>query len=454
MSKSIPYDIFVEKVVLRNQLVPQDQMEKAKMTQKRYPEVPLMDILVKTSLISEKYATLIEQKYNKNSEQNSNRKNPSERHSETPGSISTERRMVESSLDRTATLEDFLTEARKLGASHLYIAAQSPVFIRRNGYLEFFNHPALNSADTERILLSVLSADEEEKIKASSSYETCLQFSEHGRYHSCFSRQGTGWEGRFKIISPEVPTFQTLQLPDALKTFTEYKQGLVLITGFKGGGKSSTVAAMIEHINQTSSKHIVTLENHIEFLYTSKKSTINQREIGHHTKSYTQAMRSAIREDADILFIDELKDYETASLAIEAAESGLLVFSTLYTIDAAQSVMRLLDFFPVHQHNVMRILISDALRGIICQRLIPKTDRQSRALALEVLFNLSSISTLVRDNKIFQIKNIMRLNQSRGMVTMDNSIKELLENKIIPSEEAHFAMVDSLLFQQPKTGRF
>jgi twitching motility protein PilT len=454
MSKSMPYDLFVEKVALRNQLVLPDQMEKAKMTQKRYPEMPLMDILVKTNLISEKYASLIKQKYNHTAESNSSKKNHYEEHSGTPDSKSPERRAIESSLDQSASLEAFLREARKQGASHLYIAPQSPVFIRRNGYLEFFNHSALNSADAEKILFSALSADEEEKIQASSFHQMCLEFPEHGRYHSCFSRQRSGWEGRFKIIGQQVPTFQTLQLPDTLKTFTEYKQGLVLVTGFKDGGKSSTVAAMIEHINQTSNKHIVTLENHIEFVYTPKKSSIIQREIGYHTETYTQAMRSAIREAADILFIDELKDYETASAAIEAAESGLLVFSTLYTIDAAQSVMRLLDFFPVHQQDVMRLLISDTLKGIICQRLIPKTDCQSRALALEVLFNISSISTLIQDNKIFQIKNIMRLNQSRGMLIMDNSIKELLENQIIPSEAAHYAMVDSLLFQQPKSGRF
>ena len=454
MTKSIPYDLFVEKVVLRNQLVSQDQMEKAKMTKKRYPEMPLMDILVKTNLISEKYAALIEQKYNHVSAPTSGEENSSRKQSTKPDQEPAARREVESALDQSATLEDLLIEARKLGASALYIAEQSPVFMRRNGYLEFFSGPALTSTDTERLLLSALSADEEEKIKASFSYETCLEYTEHGRYLGCFSRQGNGWGGSFKIIGQKIPTFADLKLPDSLKTFTDFEQGLVLVTGFKDGGKSSTVAAMIEQINQTCSKHIITLEKHIEFLFTSKKSHINQREIGRHSETYGRAVRAAIREDADVLFIDELKDYETASLALDAAESGLLVISTLYTIDAAQSVMRLLDFFPVHQQGQIRNLISDTLKGIVCQRLIPTTDRQSRTLATEVLFNASSIGSLIQDNKIFQIKNIMRLNQSRGMITMDNSIKELLENKIIPSEEAHFAMVDSLLFQQPKTGAF
>ena len=454
MSKSIPYDLFVEKVVLRNQLVPQDQMEKAKLTKKRYPEMSLMDILVKTNLISEKYAALIEQKYNHVSTSNSGVENSSDKQSRMPDPKPAVRREVESALDQSATLEDLLIEARKLRASNLYIAGGSPVFMRRNGYLEFFNQPALTSADTESLLFSALSADEEEQIKDSFSFETCLEYPEHGRYLGCFSRRGNGWEGSFKIISQQIPTFANLQLPDVLKTFTDFEGGLVLVTGFRDGGKSSTVAAMIEHINQTCSKHVVTLEQHIEFLYTSKKSQINQREIGRHSGNYSRAVRAALREDADVLFIDELKDFETASLALDAAESGLLVISTLYTIDAAQSVMRLLDFFSAHQQDQIRNLISDALKGIVCQRLIPKTDRQGRALAVEVLFNASSVGSLIQDNKIFQIKNIMRLNQSRGMITMDNSIKELLENKIIPSEEAHFAMVDSLLFQQPKTGAF
>jgi twitching motility protein PilT len=280
--------------------------------------------------------------------------------------------------------------------------------------------------------------------------ELCLDFPGHGRYRSCYLKQSRGWEGSFRIIDQAIPTFESLGLPKSIQPFTDYTQGLVLVTGPSGSGKSSSLAAMIDLINQKREDHIITLEDPVEFKYTPIKSHISQREVGSHTRSFSNALRAALREDPDVILVGEMRDLETASLAVTAAETGHLVFSTLHTIDAAQTVMRLLDFFPPSQQNQVRSMVSESLRGIVCQRLIPRADNGNRVIALEILMNIPSISSLIRDDKPFQIRNMMRINQAKGMCLMDDSVKKLLEKKIINHEDAHHAMIDSLLFQQQR----
>ncbi|MBN2104413.1 PilT/PilU family type 4a pilus ATPase [bacterium] len=342
-------------------------------------------------------------------------------------------------------------EARNQDASDLYISVNSPPLIRKHGKMILFDRPPFTPQETEKILFNALKENQREKLKTNLSLELCLEFPDHGRYRSCFLKQRLGWEASFRIISQSVPKFENLGLPEHIKQFADYTQGLVLVTGPGGAGKSSTLAAIIDLINQKRSEHIITLEDPIEFIYDPIKSHISQRQVGSHTKNFSNALRAALREDPDVILVGELRDLETASLAVTAAETGHLVFSTLHTIDAAQTVMRLLDFFPPNQQNQIRAMVSESLRGIICQRLIPRADDQGRVLALEIMINLSSISSLIRDNKVFQIKNMMRINQSKGMQIMDNSIKELLQKKIIETDEAHYAMVDNLLFQQQKS---
>lgn len=462
MAANPQLDQFVEKVVIKNNLVPADNLQKAKALHTKHPDLSLLDVLIRTKLLGEKHAALIHQKYQSQSGtmDDSDSVFPSQQFArkyidrpESRQSSDEQPKKVAHSLTGTESLEAYLIEARNQGASDLYINVNSPPIIRFNGRLEFFDRDPFTPEETETLLFDGLPDKYHEILKEEWANELCLDYPDHGRYRSCFLKQRLGWEGSFHIINQEIPTFESLGLPEHIKQFTDYTQGLVLVTGPSGSGKSSSLAAMINQINQKRAEHIITLEDPIEFKYKPIKSHISQREVGSHTKNFSNALRAALREDPDVILVGELRDFETASLAVTAAETGHLVFSTLHTIDAAQTVMRLLDFFPPNQQNQIRAMVSESLRGIVCQRLIPRADNQGRALALEIMFNVPSISSLIRDDKLFQIKNMMRINQTKGMNIMDNSIKELLEKKLINTEEAHFAMVDNLLFQEQKTSR-
>jgi len=464
MVVNLQFDQFVDKVIQKNNLIPPDQLEKAKKLLIQHPELQLLDILVRTKLVSEKHAALIQNKFNSQFKQETAHTpapaatpTPAQPKttppSEPPPEISTSSKLSSELMKNAESLEAFLHEARNHDASDLYICVNSPPIIRKHGKLIHFDHPPFTPEETKKILFHGLTEDQQNQLNNNLSIELCLEFPDHGRYRSCFLKQRLGWEGSFRIISKTIPKFENLGLPDHIKKFADYTQGLVLVTGPGGAGKSSTLAAMIDLINQKRPEHIITLEDPIEFKYHPVKSHISQREVGTHTKSFSNALRAALREDPDVILIGELRDYETASLAVTAAETGHLVFSTLHTIDAAQTVMRLLDFFPPNQQNQIRAMVSESLRGIICQRLVPRANEQGRVVALEIMFNVSSISSLIRDNKIFQIKNMIRINQSKGMQIMDNAIKELLQNQLIETNEAHYAMVDNMLFQQQKSSR-
>jgi len=460
MNTNPHFDAFVEKVILKNNLIAPEQLQKAKALHQKHPELELLDILMRTKLISDKHATLIRQKFESQTATKTEAVTPAKAPEQKPASppvTDTEAappaKVSASSLEEANSLEDYLIEARNQNASDLYINVDSPPIIRKNGKLVFFDHQPFSPEQTEKILFSGLQENRQEQLKNNLSLELCLEYPEHGRYRSCFLKQRLGWEGSFRVISQTIPKFDDLGLPEHIKKFADYTQGLILVTGPGGSGKSTTLAALIDLINQKRSEHIITLEDPIEFKYKLVKSHISQREVGSHTKSFSNALRAALREDPDVILVGELRDHETASLAVTAAETGHLVFSTLHTIDAAQTVMRLLDYFPPNQQNQIRAMVSESLRGIICQRLIPRADGQGRILGLEIMINVSSISSLIRDDKIFQIKNMMRINQSKGMQIMDNSIKDLLQKKLIETDEAHYAMVDNMLFQQQKGGR-
>jgi twitching motility protein PilT len=296
--------------------------------------------------------------------------------------------------------------------------------------------------------MSVLDGDQKELLRGQLSLDTCCQVAGLGRYRSCFARQSRGWDGSFRIVDQQVPSFSDLKLPANLQQLTEYNQGLVLIAGPSGCGKTTTMAAMIELINQNRDDHIITMEDPIEYVFQPQKSHISQRQVGAHTSSFSAALRAALREDPDVIMIGELRDRETATLAISAAETGHLVFASLHTTGAAQTVSRILDFFPADQQGQIRSMISESIRGIICQRLIPRLDGNGRALALEVLFNNVAIGNLIREDRMFQLPTMMQINRNKGMCQLEDSLQLLVDEGVISGEEAWFESANKTPFKQ------
>lgn len=244
----------------------------------------------------------------------------------------------------------------------------------------------------------------------------------------------------FRLVATKVPSPEELGVPASIIELSQRKRGLVLVTGPTGSGKSTTLAAVIDRVNQSRDAHIITLEDPIEYLHPHKMSMVNQREIGIDTQSYADALRAALREDPDVILVGEMRDYETISVAVTAAETGHLVLSTLHTIGAASTVDRVIDVFPPHQQQQIRVQLSNVLEAIISQQLIPRADGKGRVAAFEVLHANTAIRNLIREGKSHQIANIMQTNRRMGMITMDDAIVQLVrEGKITRQMAAAFA---------------
>ena len=268
-----------------------------------------------------------------------------------------------------------------------------------------------------------------------------------GRFRSSVVRQRLGYDLVFRVIHPKVRTLSELGLPDALKKLTEYHNGLVLVTGPVGSGKSTTLAALISAINEERNDHIITLEDPIEYIIPSANCHVTQREVSTHTKSFSAALRGALREDPDIIMVGEMRDLETIQLAISASETGHLVLGTLTTGNAARTLDRVLDVFPSDQRDQIRVMVSESLRGIVSQQLLPRADGQGRALALEVLTNNSAVGNLIREGKTFMLPGVIQTGRRAGMKLMDDSLMELLEAGTVTPEEAYARCEQKALFR-------
>jgi twitching motility protein PilT len=252
----------------------------------------------------------------------------------------------------------------------------------------------------------------------------------------------------FRVVPNRIPTLAELALPQAVFNLVRIEQGLVLVTGPTGSGKSTTLAAMIDYLNQEYDKHIVTIEDPLEFLHANKTSLVTQREVGTHTASFATALRAVLREDPDIILIGELRDLETIALAITAAETGHLVFGTLHTRTAASTVDRVIDVFPPEQQGQIRTMLAEALKGVIAQQLLVCADGQSRVAAVEILMGTTALANLIRDGKTYQIPSIIQTGRREGMQTMDQTILELLRSKRITPQEAYRKAIDKETYRQ------
>ncbi len=335
-----------------------------------------------------------------------------------------------------AKVDKFLKMARQLGASDLHIAVGSPPVLRLNGVLKRVKFHDLVPEESERMIKEVLSERELAIFEEHGELDFAYQSPDGGRCRSNVCRQNRGVDATFRLIPERLSTLDELGFPNVIKRLLEYRQGLILITGQAGCGKSTTLAAMIDHLNERRAEHIITVEDPVEFVHHSKRAHVIQREVGVHTKSFARALRSALREDPDIIMVGEMRDLETISMAITAAETGHLVMATLHTTNAPRTIHRLLDVFPPNQQAQIRTLLADSLRGIICQQLVPTADGRGRVVAMEVLICTPAIAHLINEERTFQIPSLMQTGVKLGMRLMDDSLLELLQAGILTPQTA------------------
>ncbi len=340
-------------------------------------------------------------------------------------------------------VDEYLKLAQQYECSDVHIAPFCKPKWRRFGLLQpiWENGEELTPEQTEHLARVYLPEQELQRLEERGDVDFAYDPG-FGRFRASVVKQRLGWEMVFRVISTELRSMQDLGLPDAIRPLLQYHNGLILVTGAVGSGKSTTLAALLDQINQERTDHIITLEDPIEYVFESKGCHINQREVHTHTDSFGAALRAALREDPDVIMVGEMRDLETISLAITAAETGHLVLATLHTGSAARTLDRVLDVFPTEQREQIRIMVGESLRGIISQQLVPKKDGKGRALALELLVNSPAVSATIRDGKTFMLPGIMQTGKNVGMQLMDDSLMDLYEDGSITAQEAVARAVD------------
>ena len=324
----------------------------------------------------------------------------------------------------------------KQRASDLHLSAGIPPMIRVNGDMRRINLPALEHADVHDMVYDIMN-DLHRKV-----FEECFEcdFSfdvpELSRFRVNAFTQNRGMAAVFRTIPSEIKTLDDLNAPNIFKEIADFPRGIVLVTGPTGSGKSTTLAAMIDYLNTHNASHILTIEDPIEFIHKSKRSLINQRELNMHTQSFAAALRSALREDPDVILVGELRDLETIQLALTAAETGHLVFGTLHTSSAAKTIDRIIDVFPGHDKEMVRSMLSESLRAVISQTLLKTRDEQGRVAAHEIMIGTPAVRNLIRENKIAQINSMIQTGQQHGMQTLDQCLQDLVRRGMVDSEEA------------------
>ena len=332
-------------------------------------------------------------------------------------------------------LESILSKGVNEKASDIHLHAGGPLKQRVNGEL-IVTEQQIESAEVERMVAAALTPEQRQVLGHDGEIDFCIDLPGIGRFRANAYRQQRGLDVVFRTVRETPPTFEELGLPDDLKKYTDYHQGMVLITGPAGCGKSSTLAALVNHINENRDDHILTVEDPIEIIHPSKRCLVNQRHAGHHTASFSRALRGALREDPDIIVIGELRDLETISLAMTAAETGHFVLATLHTANAVRTVNRMIGAFPSNEQDQVRAMLSESLRAVVSQRLVPAADGQGRVPALELLVINRAIGNLIRDEKTVQIRSSMQTGKAHGMYLLEQSLNELVAAGNITREVA------------------
>jgi len=337
------------------------------------------------------------------------------------------------------TIEELLRLGFDAGASDVHLGVGAPALMRRHGTLQPLYPTAepLTSTQTETLVRSFLNPMQLETLHKQLALDFSYEIPGIARFRASVVKQRKGYDAVFRIINSRLRTMDELGLPPHLKVLTQYQNGLVLITGAVGSGKSTTLAAMVQEVNLTRHDHIITLEDPIEYVFTPANCQITQREVHAHTQSFGTALRASLREDPDVIMVGEMRDLETISLAITASETGHLVLATLHTSNAARTLDRILDAFPVEQQGQIRTMVSESLRGIISQQLVPRADGSGRAIAMEVMVNTPAVANLIRDAKTFMLPGIIQTGKKLGMKMMDDALMELVQDGTISPYEAY-----------------
>src|SRR6266852_659242 len=334
-------------------------------------------------------------------------------------------------------VDEYLEIGQKADASDVHLAVNAQPIWRVHGTLEpiWPDAPRLTSEQTAALAESFVPDVYKQELDTRGDSDFAYA-NEFARYRTSVVRQRRGIEIVFRVINTNVRTIDELGLPEHLKLLTRYQNGLILVTGSVGSGKSTTLAALVEQVNKERREHIITLEDPIEYVLEPKGCHITQREVHTHTRSFAAALRGALREDPDVIMVGEMRDLETISLAITAAETGHLVWGTLHTSNASRTLDRLLDVFPPGQQEQIRIMVSESLRGVISQQLIPRSDGGGRVLALEILTNTPAVANVIREAKTFMLPGIIQTGKKQGMQLMDDALADLYGRGLISAEEA------------------
>lgn len=338
--------------------------------------------------------------------------------------------------------------ANEQKASDIHITVNSPAMFRIHGNLKPVDNQLLTPPQTLEMAKELLTHEQYESFLERGDLDCAYGIPDVSRYRVNVFKQKGNVSLTVRLIPSKVPAMEALGLPAIAEEFAKKPQGLLLVTGPTGSGKSTTLAAIIDYINRTRGDHIITLEDPIEFIHPHKSCIVNQREIGVDTESFTSGLRAALRQDPDVILVGEMRDLETISIAITAAETGHLVFGTLHTADAPQTIDRIIDVFPHEGQQQVRVQLANVLLGVMAQRLLPIADGNGRVAAIEVMVNNPAIANLIRSEKVHQIRSAMQTGKSQGMQTMDTALRDLLQKRLITMESAKEAMFGFSELQQ------
>ncbi len=358
---------------------------------------------------------------------------------------------IPASITTANSLNEILVFARKNNATDVHLCINNPVIFRKATSLVSQSPDKLSPERMEKIMTEVLNSQQLSEFHQYGDLEFVYTLSGAGRFRVTLMKQRLGWDFTARLIPTEIRSFKDSGMPPACAQLTKWAQGLILITGPTSCGKTSTLSTLVEMINQTRSCHIITIEDPIEIIYTPKMCQITQREIRMHSISQATSLKAALREDPDIIVVSELRDLDSIQLAVTAAETGHLVLGTMNTLNASQTISRVIDSFPPEEQAVIRSMVSESLRGVICQQLIPTKDGSDVVIAYEVLLANSAIANLIREAKFNQISNSITAGRNAGMVILDDSLQELVNKNIISGTEAYYRASSRNIFAQHLT---